>query len=370
MPRIAPTRSALIGAACVPLVLLATASAPASAQSSVTLYGRLNTAVEYSWVSGASADRSWARMTNNRSVFGLRGTEWLGNGWSTIFQIESGISPNNGEGQIASRNNRLGFDSPYGTFFLGQWHTAYTEATMGFDPYYPTTAGYMALIGNGSAAQTDNVQNTSSFDRRQKNSLHYRSPTWNGLSGGFSWGTPEERSGTPRDPQLFSWSGGYTNGGLSLVLAYELHRNYQAANTHDDAIKTGVSYQFPTTRINLLYEQLRYETATGKLARKGYYVSVLQQLGGGTLTGAVGVAANGTGSADETVGFIKRGSDTGAVQYTIGYDYPLSKRTSLYGYYSRIRNRANAAYDFAINDLSVPAGASPQTVALGLKINF
>lgn len=365
MTRLACTRRATSAA----FFFLAAAGA-AHAQSSVTLYGRLNTALEHSWVSGSGNDQSGTRMTNNRSVFGLRGTEALGGGWSAVFQIESGISLATGQGQIASRNTRVGLDSPYGTFFLGQWHTAYTESTTAFDPYYPTTAGYMSLIGNGSAAQTDNVENTSSFDRRQKNSLHYRSPIVNGFSGGFSWGLPQERGVDPRNPQLFSWSGKYTDGALSLVLAYELHRNYQAAGTQDHAIKTGVSYQFPTTLVSLVFEQLRYETPTGTLSRKGYYASVKQQLWGGNLIGAVGVAANGTGSARQAVGFVSSGPDTGAIQYTLGYDYALSKRTSLYTYYSKIKNRGNAAYDFAINDIPVSAGASPQTLAIGLRHYF
>ncbi len=170
-------------------------------------------------------------MTNNRSVFGFRGEEDLGDGLSAIFQIESGIAVNTGQGEIASRNTRLGLASRYGTFFLGSWHTAYTESTMEMDPYYPMTAGYMALMGNGSASSSGNVENTSSFDRRQKNSLHFRSADWHGLSAGFTWGLPQERMTTPRNPQLFSWSAAYKDGPLALVAAYELHKNYQMADS-------------------------------------------------------------------------------------------------------------------------------------------
>ncbi len=342
----------------------------ASAQSSVTLYGRLNTALEYAWISGGDNAGSGSRMTNNRSVFGLRGEEDLGNGLSAIFQIESGIAPNTGQGEIASRNTRVGLSSPYGTFFLGNWHTAYTESTLKMDPYYPTTAGYMALMGNGSASSSGNVENTSSFDRRQKNSLHFRSADWHGLSAGFTWGLPQERMTTPRDPQLFSWSAAYKEGPLSLVAAYELHKNYQVADSHDDAFKAGASYAFPSTTINLVFEQLRYETATGDLRRKGYYMSVVQKLGSGSLSASVGYAANGTGPSTQRVGYVRSGEKTGAVQYTVGFEQPLSKRTSVYTYYSKIKNRSNAAYDFAINELGVTAGASPQTIAFGLRHNF
>ena len=358
----------LVGGCAVAALCGAVGSA--TAQSSVTLYGRLNTALEYAWISGGDNAGSGSRMTNNRSVFGLRGEEDLGNGLSAIFQIESGIALNTGQGEIASRNTRLGLASPYGTFFLGNWHTAYTESTMKMDPYYPMTAGYMALMGNGSASSSGNIENTSSFDRRQKNSLHFRSAEWNGLSAGFTWGLPQERMTTPRNPPLFSWSAAYTEGPLALVAAYELHRNYQMADSHDDAIKLGASYSFPTTTINLVVEQLRYQTPTGDLRRKGYYVSLVQKLGSGSLNASVGYAANGTGPSTQQVGYVRSGENTGAVQYTLGYEQPLSKRTSVYAYYSKIKNRSNAAYDFAINELGVTAGASPQTIALGLRHSF
>lgn len=50
--------------------------------------------------------------------------------------------------------------------------------------------------------------------------------------------------------------------------------------------------------------------------------------------------------------------------------YPLSKRTSVFCFYSRIFNKKNATYDFAINELGISAGADPQTFALGMRHVF
>jgi len=74
--------------------------------------------------------------------------------------------------------------------------------------------------------------------------------------------------------------------------------------------------------------------------------------------------------ASETIGFFRSGPGTGAWQLTVGYDYPLSKRTGLYAYYSRINNHGNAIYDFAINPAGVKAGADLQVFALGMRHNF
>lgn len=76
-------------------------------------------------------------MTNYRSVFGLRGEEPLGGDFKAVWQIESNLSVDNGQGGIAGRNSRVGLAGPYGLVFMGHWHTPYTESTMGYDPYHP-----------------------------------------------------------------------------------------------------------------------------------------------------------------------------------------------------------------------------------------
>ena len=363
-----------------PLAALATLSASATclvgtanAQSSVVIYGRLNTAVEYASASTATDGThlgGTARLTNNRSVFGIRGEEALGYGLKAIWQVESTLSIDTGAGQIAARDTRLGMASQYGTVFMGNWDTAYTTSTKTLDPYYPTTAGYMSIMGNGAAATTDNVQNTNSFDRRQQNSLHYQSPQWHGLSGAMTWGLPEEKISVPRNPALYSFAGAYERGPLSVSMAYEIHQHYQTAGRNDDGMKVGVSYQFPTTTIALVYERLHYRTATGDLTRNSYYTSLVQKLGPGSVKIGFTFASNGAGNATETIGSFHAGPETGATQITVGYDYPLSKRTSIYTYYSRINNKRNALYDFAINGLGVKAGADPQTFALAMRHNF
>ncbi|CAG9179660.1 porin [Cupriavidus pinatubonensis] len=366
MKRVPMRSAALTLAACC-------MAGEAAAQSSVTVYGRINTALEYSSASTATDGThlgGTGRLTNNRSVFGLRGEEDLGGTLKAIWQIESNVSLDTGQGQIAGRNDRIGLQGKAGTFFMGHWQTPYTVSTMGYDPYYPTTAGYMALIGNGSTSSSDNVQDTSSFDRRQKNIIVYQTPSFAGFSGSAAWGINEEKLTVPRNPGLYSFSAAYDNGPLNVALAYEIHQNYQVKGRNDDAMKAGVSYRFPSTTVALLYERLHYRTATGDLTRNGYYASLVQKLGPGSVKLGFALASNGAGNATETVGFFRSGADTGATQVTIGYDYPLSKRTTLFAYYSRIDNKKNAIYDFAINELGVSAGADPQTFALGMRHFF
>ncbi len=104
---------------------------------------------------------STVRQTNNRSVVGLRGVEHLGGlAPGRVADREQRLAGHR-QGQIAGRNTRVGLQGDYGLLFMGHWQTPYTESTAGYDPYYPTTAGYMALIGNGSTSSSDNVQDNS-----------------------------------------------------------------------------------------------------------------------------------------------------------------------------------------------------------------
>ncbi len=181
------------------LAAIALATLPiqgAWAQSSLTLYGRMNVALESSSLSGAKVDRSVRRQSNNRSVLGFRGDEDLGDGYRALFQIEGALSLDTGAAtSLANRDTRVGLVAPWGTVFMGHWVLPYLLATSSYDPYYPTTAGYMSLLGNGSASSTNNVTDRSSFDRRQQNSLHFWTPGWKGLTGRVAYAFNEGEVG-------------------------------------------------------------------------------------------------------------------------------------------------------------------------------
>src|SRR4051812_1346092 len=77
----------------VAAALLCAVAAPAFAQSSVTIYGRLNESVENQ---KAGTGSSVWRLVNDSSRIGFKGTEDLGGGLKAGFQIEHGFSPDTG----------------------------------------------------------------------------------------------------------------------------------------------------------------------------------------------------------------------------------------------------------------------------------
>jgi opacity protein-like surface antigen len=77
------------------LAALASAGACAAlAQSSVQIYGRLNTSLEHQKVGGSTL----TGLFNNNSRFGFVGSEDLGGGLKAGFQLESGFESDTGAG--------------------------------------------------------------------------------------------------------------------------------------------------------------------------------------------------------------------------------------------------------------------------------
>lgn len=358
------------------LFLAALACTHAQAQDNVVIYGRLNVSMEHVDTSAAAgAPYGLTRLVNDRSVLGFRGSEDLGGGLKSIFQVEGTLSPDTGAGSIAARDTRVGLDGDFGTVFLGHWTTAYNSATSGLDPFYPTTAGYMSIMGNGSAADADNVSDTSSFDRRQSNTVNWWSRDWRGLALHVTHGMNEEKPASGAKPSLTSVAAIWDHGPWYAVLAEERHREYQGPGLNDTGAKAALAYRFgPTrygsTRIALIGERLKYETATGDLARNAVYLSLSQQIGPHGIRFGIAHATDGSGPSTARIGFVRSGPGTGATHATLGYDYALSKRTSLYAYYSRLHNDANGVYDFAINSLGSGAGATLKAAVLGMRHNF
>ncbi|WP_233867595.1 porin [Paraburkholderia adhaesiva] len=130
---------AISGAAAT---LFAVASTPALAQSSVTLYGLVDTAIRYQTNAGPDG-KDMVGMTvgpETNSRWGLRGTEDLGGGLSAIFRLENGFRLYNGNfsssNTIFNRQAYVGLSSnKYGSLTFGNQHSPLYD-TMGdvFDP--------------------------------------------------------------------------------------------------------------------------------------------------------------------------------------------------------------------------------------------
>jgi len=109
------------------------AAAVAQAQSSATLYGILDTGIEWEnhvanspgqkKISNGSANRMTSLSSTVPSRWGLKGSEDLGN-VRAIFELENGFSPGSGvlenSGHLFGRSVWVGLQTPFGTLKLGR----------------------------------------------------------------------------------------------------------------------------------------------------------------------------------------------------------------------------------------------------------
>lgn len=368
----------------------ATIAPAALAQSAnpVTLYGTLNIDFENVKAAGAAGAGvnalSRNRVSANSSNFGFRGTEDLGGGLKAFFQLEMGsVAIDVGGGNLAGRNSAVGLQGSAGTVLLGNWDTPYKSSTGSADAFYGTGIANLVNIVSGNSTPTAAAGATrNGFDRRASNVFQYWTPTMNGFSGRFAYGANEGKTATA-SPSLTSFSGTYASGPITVSIAHERHQqfaNTATVTTRDKGTKVAGTVQLGATQLGLVAEQL---TFNGNLAASAlnknftvgnadqaklnsFYFSLLHKMGAGTFRAAYGadrgVKLNGSTSVS---------ADTRAKMMVFGYSYTFSKRTDVYGVYSKIKNETNSRNDYAINGVTgVANGADPTGFGVGIRHTF
>ena len=160
------------------LAALATAALSAQAQSSVTLYGVVDAAVEHLSGSGASVTRM-PGLTGGQapSRLGFRGSEDLGGGLRAIFTLEQGFGVDNGSlnqgGRAFGRQAFVGLTAPWGTISLGRQYSMLFWSQLDADILGP------AMFGSGSL---DSYLPNARVD----NAIAYRG-TFNGFTVGATY---------------------------------------------------------------------------------------------------------------------------------------------------------------------------------------
>jgi predicted porin len=199
--------------------LLASATGVAHAQSSVTLYGIVDEAVEY--VSNVGGHSLYG-MTNPMApdMFGLRGVEDLGGGLSAVFELQSEFFANSGKmivpGEIFNRKAFVGVRSEtYGTLTLGHQP----------DFMYDILGGYQSSLVLGNLLSLhegnfDEAANLSQFD----NSAKYVSATYGGFRFGSQFGFGNQ-AGDFAAGRKYSFFADYKRGPFSIGAVYANENN-------------------------------------------------------------------------------------------------------------------------------------------------
>lgn len=192
----------------------------AHAQSSVTLYGVIDTGVAY-----LNNSKGASLVGLNEGVwggerFGIKGREDLGGGTAAIFQLENGFNTDNGalqkSGVLFNRGAWVGLtNSAYGTLTAGRQYTPYYSLLAPWSPTNWLTGAFGAHPGD-----LDNLDT----DYRVSNSVSYISPTFSG----FTFGGLYAFGGQPGSFSLGqSWSvaAQYKMGPAGIGVGFERFEN-------------------------------------------------------------------------------------------------------------------------------------------------
>lgn len=310
--------------------LAATAAAPAFAQS-VTLWGRLNTTVESQKI--GSLDRKMV-VQNNNSRLGFKGSEDLGGGLKVSFNLEHGLESDTGAASggttFWNRQSNVELSGAFGAVRLGKW----------FPGSYFAVPDYVSMHNHDTGTSSDALYAYGDFPSANK--VAYFTPT----VGGFS----SELSVTAGE--------GTTKRSLDAAV------NYDMGPAH-----AGFGYQkkgdFSQFAVRGLYE-------FGPLVLGGYVQRAENTFAGVKKNWNVWRASGMyvVGQSEFHLNFGKAdniGANDGAKQLTVGYNYNLSKRTKLYGFWTKVDNESAGTY-FPVSGMK--AGQDFSSLAAGIRHNF
>ena len=305
----------------IALAVLGTVTTLASAQSSVTLYGRGDAGLGKVF-GGKSEMISSYKET---SMIGLRGTEDLGGGLKAIFNFEQEVNLETG-GTTANTWNRaalVGIGGGFGTFEMGRMTTPQARTMGTFD--LNGTANQSSALKNVDLRADGNLGSN-----RQNSQFQYTSPNFSGFQARAAVLLKEDRGAAPAAPAAdtrkssYQLAASYKSGPLTVGAAVQSKMAEGANNRTGFAV--GARYDFPAVQVSALYTQDESRT-TGK----GFGFGVAVPLGALTVGAQIARVTDNPNPARED-----------ATAYELFANYHLSKRTMLYAAYGGLNDEAKA----------------------------
>jgi predicted porin len=309
----------IVAAACA----LSALSDDTPAQSSVTVYGRINLSLEHQKANAGTSDK----LVDNASRIGFTGSEDLGGGLKAGFTLEHGFNADTGlaaQPAFWARQSEVNLSGGLGTVRLGNFTS---EA-------YFATADYVSLHNHDTGTSADALY---AYLGRNANKLSYRTPAFGAatveVAGALTEGLPAIAN------RSYDVAVNHALGPLQLGAGYE---------------KNGEAHQFA---FRALYPVGGFLLGGYAQRDKNGYAAGTRtnlRLAGAYLTGPHEVHLN-VGHA----GAYSKTPDSAAWQYTLAYNHNLSRRTKVYAFLTRVSDGAAAVY-----------GGSSSAIAAGVRHNF
>ncbi len=329
------------------LAVLTAVTGVASAQSSVTIYGKVDLGLVMDSGSASGKSIRLDSGVTGGSRIGFKGVEDLGGGMKAAFQLETGYcadsaagAPNfcTGSNQFMGRQAHGDLTGAFGALSAGRQYSLGFNNLSTIDPF-----------GTGFAGQINNIVDPSGI--RLNNSVTYSTPNIGGVtaSAEIAFG---EQTGNWQANRETGAAVTYASGPAYVGATFYDVGNAAGNGAARKNYTVGGTYDFGVVKVHALAQK-----STGPAT-----LDVLDLMGGVTVPVAGGnVLASYILHNDRTV------ADKDANQIGVGYLYPLSKRTSVYTAFARIQNRHGAT--FTVGNATA-AGTGDKAFNLGVVHNF
>ena len=336
------------------------ASGAAMAQSSVTLFGVVDTGVTY-----VNGEDNWSGLTsgnNSTSRIGFRGVEDLGGGLKANFWLEAGINTDAGDGNSGGasgsglefkRRSTIGLEGGFGEVRLGRELTAAYNAVSRYDVFGTVGVAQSRIWGQGGN------------QIRINNMISYYSPNFSGFKAAVNYGfgevtDPVTGEHSHRDARYVGGSLTYDNGPLSVGFGAESLNRASVVGQDITAYGIGASYNFGVVKLSGAYRTQENEFfGGGKIDRDAYMIGLSAPVGA---AGEVKVSYNRYET--ERPGL----SDSKADQFGLGYVHSLSKRTAVYGTYAYIKNKNGG--NITLGNGGLKDGEKQHAIQAGIRHAF
>ncbi|EON13842.1 porin [Pandoraea sp. SD6-2] len=300
------------------VAVLCGVSASVWAQSTVSLYGILDTGVTYTNNQSGGKNVGVQSGVSMPERWGLSGREELGDGNFALFKLENQFQTS--DGNLTASNGAFslqsyaGLGGNWGTLTFGRQYDFTGDILPAYAIAANTPAGLLAwsLPANASAG---GALDNRVWGIQVNNAVKYMSPTYGGFSFGAMWGFGNV-PGSVVQSSASSYLLSYDNGTFSASLVYYGQRDVvTGGNLREFA--GGAAYNLGNVRLFGLVSDVRINAgssprATTYEAGLTWNVTPVVQLGGGLQHQT---RNNGIGSAS---------------QLTLSADYIFTKRTDLY----------------------------------------
>lgn len=356
------------------LIAIATlgAFAGSAMAADITISGRIDTGLnfhdrEVKELGVTTVDENTFQMKTGQyssSRITIKGSEDLGNGMKVGFILENGFDSDNGDlaqdGKIFGREAIVYLEGDFGHFSMGREGALSSgvgsyNVVWGFSPWGTGWGDYANPKGQFMVGDRDRFNNT----------LTYRSPEFAGVQVYAQYSLAadaDEDDQSTKNKRYAGLGATYKLGAFSTGIVVDTIMNKSTeANTEDSlGVSWGASYDFGVTKPMILVQYGKNENKLGGfgvsdlyyfrdnmrnltnegLTGYGVTLGAITPLLGGNLYTSVSYTDgefDGDATSQRLVGE-KWVSSTrvydGDIQrwgIAVGYDYPLSKRTKLYG---------------------------------------